>query len=557
MHVRRVYRYDSSIGCWGSAVRCSYSAIRLSFRIRGSRLFGFATLIVAAFIFAAPASHGQITGRSGINDRSGFDRPKPKPAKPSTPPPRAISVLEWTPDIPEAQKSLVPAVAQPVGTPASPEPPKPLPAAANLVPAGKDIPKTARLIPVSIYYLGAFQDAGVFLSQPTPLALQASTVYDLEKAGDPAGTFTLVTAAHQQDSWLGFGTYKPEPPPKPFKPNVPNAKIVKVPDDDEDSDRPVLKRRSASDDSGAGSSGDTKNSASTQAPPDAGDPDRPVLKRPAPATPAPATPASASPTPAGAEDPDRPKLEHKPASKDSVSNPRSNDDYLNPSEDPNRPRIRRGVFRERLVSLPELLGNPENIRQTVAVSDAGRSEEHPFTHVWNDDAERDRTRDAMQKLALQQLAAWQKANPAPNPAKAAGAQSHVARTSTPVRSRKTAQPAVELTAIQFAGYDLAYQDEPTYVFAAQTAAPGLDQKFLAIVARPDIYGVLQIVFSAVTDGSHLALTPRYRLVDAVDADGDGRAELLLEARNLDGRRFVLLDVYRGAANKVFETGLLP
>jgi len=43
----------------------------------------------------------------------------------------------------------------------------------------------------------------------------------------------------------------------------------------------------------------------------------------------------------------------------------------------------------------------------------------------------------------------------------------------------------------------------------------------------------------------------------VDGEGDGRAELLLEARNMDGRRFVLLDVYRGAANKVFETGLLP
>jgi hypothetical protein len=499
-------------------------------------------------MFAAPASHGQITGRSGVNDRNGFDRPQPKPKKPSTPPPRAISVLEWTPDVPEAQKYLT--QVRPVGAPAPTEPTKPLPAATSLVPAGKDIPKSARLIPVSIYYLGAYQDAGLFLSQPTPLALQASTVYDLEKAGDPAGTFTLLTAAHQQDSWLGFGTYKPVPPPKPFKPNVPNAKIAKVQSDDEDSDRPVLKRRSASDDSGSGSAGGTKDSASTQAPPDASDPDRPVLKRPAPAS-----PASTAPPPAGADDSDRPKLERKPVSKDSVSNPRSNDDYLNPSDDPNRPRIRRGVFREKLVSLPELLGNPENIRQTVAVSDAGRSEEHPFLHEWHDDAERDRTRDAMQKLALQQLATWQKANPAPNPA---GTKSHVARTSAPARSRKTAQPpTVDLAAIQFAGYDLSYQDEPTFVFAAQTATPGLDQKFLAIVARPDIYGVLQVIFSSVTDGSHLALTPRYRLVDAVDADGDGRAELLLEARNLDGRRFVLLDVYRGAANKVFETGLLP
>ena len=63
-----------------------------------------------------------------------------------------------------------------------------------------------------------------------------------------------------------------------------------------------------------------------------------------------------------------------------------------------------------MVALPELFGSPENIRQTVAVSDSARSEEHPFAHVWNDTAEHDRARDAMQKLALQQLAAWQKAN---------------------------------------------------------------------------------------------------------------------------------------------------
>jgi hypothetical protein len=68
---------------------------------------------------------------------------------------------------------------------------------------------------------------------------------------------------------------------------------------------------------------------------------------------------------------------------------------------------------------------------------------------------------------------------------------------------------------------------------------------------------LQVIFSSVTNGAELSLNPRYRLVDAVDANGDGRAELLMESRNLDGRRFLLLDVYRGQAEKVFETGLVP
>jgi len=538
-------------------VRSSYSAIRLSNPNRIANLFGLAALALVGIFLAvdATACQAQNPGRSGINDRNGFDRPAPKPKKPTTPPPRAISVLEWTPDV--AVAPTVKLTVQPVGAQAPAPTPKPLPAATSLIPAGADIPKSARLIPVSIYYQAAYQDAGVFLSQPTPLALQADTVYDLEKAGDPDGTFTLHTASHQQDTWLGYGVYAPKPPPKPFKPNVPNVKIAKV-DEEEDGDRPVLKRRSTSDSgssSGSGQPSDTKNS--TQAPPDSSDPDRPILKRPTPAS---TTPASSAPS--GADDPNRPTLERKPAAAaGSASNPRSSDDYLNPADDPNRPRIRRGTFREKMTTLPELLGSPENIRQTVAVSDAARSEEHPFAHVWNDSAERDRARDAMQKLALQQLAAWEKKNATPTIAKPAATHTTSAHTTsghaTAAHPRKAVTAPPELSAIQFAAYDLAYQDEPTYVFAAQTVATGLDQKFLAVVARPDIYGNLQVVYSALTDGSHLGLTPRYRLVDAVDADGDGRAELLLEARNLDGRRFVLFDVYRGAATKVFETGLLP
>jgi len=507
-----------------------------------------------AALLVAPVLLAQRGEQSRTQERAGADEVARKPKKPAVQPPRAISVLEWTPDVPPPAK----AIAQVGPATASAAPSKPLPAAMSTPPAGADIPKSARLVPVSIYYQGAYQDGGLFLSQPTPLALQADTVYDLEKAGDPAGSFTLRTAAHLQDVWIGYGVFAPVPPPKPFKPNVPGVKIAAVTADDDSGDRPVLKRRSPSSGSGSGQGGDAKGPSSTQAPPDSDDPDRPKLKRPAP------PPADGTAAPSGADDADRPKLERKPNSASGASDPRTSDDYLNPADDASRPHIRRGTFREKMKTLPELLGNPENIRQTVAVSDAARSDEHPFAHDWNDNAERDRARDAMQKLALQQLAAWQQANAVPAATKVPPHSTVVhpatAHPAAGTRSHKSAQkPALtgDFTAVQFAAYDLAYQDEPTYVFAAQTAAIGLDQKFVAVVARPDIYGNLQVVFSAITDGSHLALTPRYRLVDAVDGDGDGRAELLLEARNMDGRRFVLLDVYRGAANKVFETGLLP
>jgi hypothetical protein len=57
------------------------------------------------------------------------------------------------------------------------------------------------------------------------------------------------------------------------------------------------------------------------------------------------------------------------------------------------------------------------------------------------------------------------------------------------------------------------------------SAPDLDF-MVALVARQDIYGDLHKVFAATTDNKHLDAQPRYELIDAVDADGDGRGELL-------------------------------
>jgi hypothetical protein len=486
------------------------------------------------------------------------DAPRPAKKKPHVPEPRAIAVLEWV--------AVPPAPLPPVKAAAA-KSAKALPTPATIAPSKNEPPKEARLVPVSIYYDGDYQDAGVYLSQPTPLALRADTVYELEQAGKPEGTFTLQTASRSRDNWLAFGNYKPVPPPKPFKPNV-NIALGphggQVDEDDDDSDTPVLKRRHP--DSGTATTGTATTGTTTTAgkpsqtsgsgPVGSDDPDRPTLKRHDAST----TTSGGSQAPEGSNDPDRPVLHRAPASsseaKGTVAQPRSSDDYLNPADDPARPHIRRGVFRESNPPLPSLLGNPANLRQTVAVSDAVHTDDHPFAHQWNDDAEHDRAQQAMQQLALAQIAAWQKTVPQP-PAPAQKAASPRAGSAHRRAAAPAAKPADPFVAVQFAAFDLAYQDEPTYVFCAQTAATDRSQVFVAVVARPDIYGNLAVVFSSMTSGMELELTPRYRLVDAVDANGDGRAELLMESRNLDGRRFVLLDVYRGQAQKVFETGLLP
>ena len=59
---------------------------------------------------------------------------------------------------------------------------------------------------------------------------------------------------------------------------------------------------------------------------------------------------------------------------------------------------------------------------------------------------------------------------------------------------------------------------------------------------------------SVANGGHLDDTPRMRLVDAVDAFGDNRGELVFELRGATQRQFAMYRVLRGTAEKVFVSG---
>jgi hypothetical protein len=57
------------------------------------------------------------------------------------------------------------------------------------------------------------------------------------------------------------------------------------------------------------------------------------------------------------------------------------------------------------------------------------------------------------------------------------------------------------------------------------------------------------LYAGVTDRFHLDLTPRLELVDAVDADGDGRGELLFRETSDSGSGWV---IYRATADKLWK-----
>ena len=82
--------------------------------------------------------------------------------------------------------------------------------------------------------------------------------------------------------------------------------------------------------------------------------------------------------------------------------------------------------------------------------------------------------------------------------------------------------------MHFSAFALTYGSGATLVLTAHEAA---GTRSIAVIALQDIYGKIQVLWHSITDDTHLDVTPRMKLIDAVDPRGDGRANLLFEERN--------------------------
>jgi len=78
--------------------------------------------------------------------------------------------------------------------------------------------------------------------------------------------------------------------------------------------------------------------------------------------------------------------------------------------------------------------------------------------------------------------------------------------------------------------------------------------YATIVARLDINGEAQKIFSSVTDTAHLDVYPRLQLIDAMDADSNGRGDLLFRHYSDIGISYGLYRVFPYQMEKVFEGG---
>ena len=296
--------------------------------------------------------------------------------------------------------------------------------------------------------------------------------------------------------------------------------------------RPTLHKKDSS-----ASSGDSTTSSTSST--TASDPDRPTLHK--------KTSDDDSAGSSGASDPDRPTLKKKNSKKqEDVGYVESLPDVT----DSDRPRLLRGRAEGEGPSvLPTLMGLPPDMQQAVAVSDAKSRPEHLWSYSWANPDDEAKMKADMEDIARKALGL----TPPPPPPAPARRRTAAATHKKPALAPAPPPPAPLLDE-QFRVFELAYGSGATMVLSARTDGQGAQQKFVTLVAQPDLYGNVLVLLRNVADAAHLDDTPRMRLVDAVDAMADNRGELLFELRGATQRQFALYRVLRGQMDKLFVSG---
>ena len=407
----------------------------------------------------------------------------------------------------------VPAQSKPKGPPKGPRAIGLL----QLSPNGK-----AHLIPITILYDGEFYDASAYKAAPVPMALESGTVYEALRTGVSEGLFTVSSALQGNNTWIGEGTWHSAADLASAAALAAKKKETRSKPAPEPVEGPPVLRRAS-----AAKTPDPPPSA-----PPAGSNPAPTASAP---TPAPPTPAAAplAPTPAPAvaeEDPDRPVLKRgapSPAElkKQSIST--------------STPTSTHAKSDTRTPSLAATAASA--IRSIPAISDADGPDPRPYAYSPKPDEE-----EKLRKKILALAADEVRARAAQLAAAAVGSPA-VPNSSKPATRAKLPQPSFE--DVQLHVFDLSNSNEPVLVLTTKARLPARPnvstadlQYIVTVVARDDIYGELHKAFASITDTQHLDVLPRLELIDAVDADGDGRGELLFRQISDAGRAFVLYRV---------------
>ncbi|MDP9160812.1 MAG: hypothetical protein M3O09_11380 [Acidobacteriota bacterium] len=396
----------------------------------------------------------------------------------------------------------------------------------------------AHLIPVTIVVDGKFYDASAYKAAPVPMALEYGTVYEAFRAGISQGFFTVGGVLHEDATWRGEGKWQSAAEIKSVADAMAAKKAAaaaKKPSDDAEG-RPTLRR---------------SNSEKANNPPPPSEKSTPPANTPT---------ADSTPTRAAEEKPEA-KVDQEPV-------------------DPNRPALRRGIPPARQAGKAEDGGDPAANRLSAtsvgtkstskdsgaaktsiaanpgkdgvvkifaAISDAGSPETHSYAYDLKP-GEEAKFRKRMLEMAADEVRKREQqldASSSQQPPRVAGKPSKV----------DPSKPDFE--DIDFRVLDISSSNEPVLVLTAHTSTPKLSTRvsppanrdyMVTLVARDDIYGELHKAFASVADSDHLDAIPRLEFIDAVDADGDGRAELLFRQTSDAGSAF---SIYRVIGNQLW------
>ena len=469
-----------------------------------------------------------------------------------------------------------------------------------------------RLVPVALWIDGHYYDASLYEANPEPLALQPETVYQAEDYGEPTGLFTVTEPKQLNGNWVADGQWKPQlsldtkvaadtAKEAARHPKKPGGAVMTG---DADAGPPVLRRPGSNGSSNSSQSGSGPSSGSNSAPSSstgsstsssgngqsgsssssgtarssgstASSGGRPTLARPGEDTgdtgPTPQQTTSKGSSTTDDDDADRPVLKAPPsdstpstrgnttqqASAPAPSNPTSSPDEF----DPNRPVLQRGrptkpagdsdepssttavsktAVNQGKVTAGNATGparSSQNARSYPAVSDAGAYDMRPLLYNLVG-SERDRAAQQLQKMALDEI------------------HQFVSKRNAPALPKTATIADYDLRA-----FDLDFSNSPTLVFTAKLAVPGKKtlqgaefDYHVTYVARQDVNGEYQKIFASVTDSDHLDAFPRMELVGAVDADANGRGDLLFRQYSDGGINYGLYRVFPYQLQKVFEGG---
>ena len=214
--------------------------------------------------------------------------------------------------------------------------------------------------------------------------------------------------------------------------------------------------------------------------------------------------------------------------------------------DPNRPTLSRtktykpqadassNTTASKTASSPAVAG--KSLRAYPAISDAGTYQSRPLIYTMST-GERQGFEQAALKLAMDEIRTFAAKHNGPIIPKTATITDYDAR-----------------------AFDLEYSSSPTVVVSAKLPAAGAKgvapdfTYFATVVARIDINAQARKIFSLVTDSKHLDAYPRMELIDAIDADANGRGDLLFRQYSDVGITYGLYRVSPYQIEKIFEGG---